>query len=111
MKRIDKNEKIWLPSDTEEDGYERLLEGDEYNEPVILELSKPIEISGAQVTELTINPPTADQMLRAQQGKGQMTARSTQYMAEICNVPLDAIRALSARDFNRIGLVSANFID
>ena len=111
MKRIEKNEKIWTPDQSDEDGYEVLLEGDEYNEPVTLELTKPAMILEVETTALIINPPNTAQMLEARAGKGTVQARSVKYFAQCANVPTDVIISLSARDFNRIGLVVANFID
>ena len=111
MKRIEKTEKIWVPGEEAEEGYEPLLEGDEFNEPIVLELTKPILILETETPELIINPPTTDQMLDARAGKGTVQARSVKYFAQCCNIPLEAVKFLAARDFNRIGLVVANFTD
>ena len=111
MKRIEKNEKIWTPDQFDEDGYEVLLEGDEYNEPVTLELTKPLMVLEVETSAVTINPPNTEQMLEARAGKGTVQARSVKYFAQCCNLPLDSITSLSARDFNRIGLVVSNFTD
>lgn len=113
MKRIDKDQKIWTPDENtpENEDYEPLFEGEEYNAPVVLELTKPIPILEVETTELTINPPTTADMLEARTGKGKIEVRSVKYFAQCCNVPLDAIRSLHARDFNRIGSVIANFTE
>lgn len=113
MKRITKDEKIWTPDEATEDNpeYEPLFEGEEFNEPVVLELTKPVSILEVEETELTINPPTTAQMLEARAGKGTVQARSVKYFAQCCNVPLDIIKSLHARDFNRIGSVVANFTE
>ena len=111
MKRIEKTEKIWVPGEEAEEGYEPLLEGDEFNEPVVLELTKPISILETETPELIISPPTTDQMLDARAGKGTVQARSVKYFAQCCNIPIEVVKLLAARDFNRIGLVVANFTD
>ena len=111
MKRIEKDEKIWVPGEEDEQGYEPLLEGDDYNDSVVLELTKPIMILETETTELNINHPSTTQMLEARAGKGTVLARSQKYFAQCCNVPLEAIAALHPRDTNRIGLVVANFTD
>ena len=113
MKRITKDEKIWTPDEATEDNpdYEPLFDGEEINEPATLELNKPIEILEVETTELTINPPKARQMMQARAGKGSVEARSEKYFAQCCNIPLTAFDEMSGLDFNRIGLVIANFTD
>lgn len=111
MKRISKDDKIWTPDEVLEDGYEPLLEGEDFNAPVVLELTKPTVILEEETTELTISPPTTAQMLKARTGKGSVEKRSVEYFAQCCNVPLDTIAKLHARDFNRIGMVIANFTE
>ena len=115
MKRIEKNEKIWVPGEEQEPGYEALFAGDEYDQPVALELTRPVLIETIDQdnpqTELPINPPSTPQMLQARAGNGSVQVRSVQYFAQCCKVAPDVIDSLHARDFNRIGLVVANFTD
>ena len=110
MKRISKDQvKIWTPDEFDHDEYEPLLTGEEYNEPVVLELTRPVLVLEVETTELSINPPTGGQMLEARTGTGKLKTRSEKYFAQCCNVPISVIQALHARDVNRIGDVVANF--
>ena len=115
--KIEKDQKIWTPDEAilengdENPRYEQLFCGDEINEPVILELNKTIMILEVETAELTVNPPRALQMLAARGGKGTVEARSTKYFAQCCNIPLTAFEEMSGLDFNRIGLVLANFTE
>ena len=112
MKRVDKYERIWTAGESDNDDYVPFFENDEFNEPVVLELGKPIMVLEVETTELTINPPTAADMLEARSGKGKVEARSAKYFAQCCNVPITVFKdnQLMARDLDRIGSVVANFI-
>lgn len=112
MKHVDKYERIWDLDDSEHEDYTPFFDGDEFNDPVVLELGKPIMLMEVETTEITIHPPTAAQMMEARSGKGKVETRTAKYFAQCCNVPLTVFtdNQLMARDIDRIGRIVSNFI-
>lgn len=112
MKRVGKKERIWAIDEADEENYVPFFEDDEFNEPVTLELGKPIKVLEVETTEIIINPPSAGQMMEARSGKGTAERRNLKYFAQCCNLPLEIFTSddLRARDLDRIGQILTNFI-
>lgn len=73
-------------------------------------LSRPLEISGAKVSVITMREPTvADQIAAEQLGTG--AEADVQYMANLCQITPDDVRRLPLRDFKRLQKAFSFFID
>ena len=109
MKRITSEEYIPTREDRKEDDYQPLFTGDEYGQPALLELTTSVEIAGVPTKEITINAPTVDQQMALTDSKGPVGRRTKKLIAECCNVPVEIIGNLHARDLNRISDIISNF--
>lgn len=78
---------------------------------VDVELSRPIEIDGAQVTTLRMREPTvADQLMMDDMDVGNATKEVT-LVANLCEVAPDDIKRLTLRDYRKVQQAFAGFID
>lgn len=78
---------------------------------VDVELSRPIEIDGAQVTALRMREPTvADQLMMDDMDVGNATKEVT-LVANLCEVAPDDIKRLTLRDYRKVQQAFAGFID
>ena len=106
MRVISKTEYIPTEEDREEDDYEPLLTIEEQSEPVIFELTSPVESSGEMINELTVNPPRVKNVLRGgRKSKKQddNDPKTEEFFAKACNVPVATIEELLLKDLNRLG--------
>ena len=78
---------------------------------VTLQLTGPVDVSGESVSEVTMVPPTADDILGTQANAPQNSreknrqrndVRIKRTLAKVCNLPLDTVGNLHGRDFNRL---------
>ena len=108
MRTILKTEYIPTEEDRENDDYEPLLTLEEQSEPVVFELTAPVDHSGEKINELTVNPPKVKNALsRNNRGKNNQSSnddpQTQQFFAKICNVPVATIEELLLKDLNRLG--------
>lgn len=78
---------------------------------VDVELSRPIEIDGAQVTVLRMREPTVADQLLFDELKGGNAAKEVAVVANLCEVTPDDIKRLPLKDFMRLQKAFAGFID
>ena len=91
--------------DRKEPGFEPLLTVDEKAHPVTLKLTKFIEHAGQTITELTMQPPDGDDVMRdGEEAESRKPRKSnTKFtLAKACNVPLPVIGKAHARDLGRL---------
>jgi len=89
--------------DRKDPGFEPLLTVDEKAHPVTLKLTKPIEHAGQTITELTMQPPDGDDVMRDGEEAERARKSNTKFtLAKACNVPLPVIGKAHARDLGRL---------
>lgn len=77
---------------------------------VDIELSRPIEIDGAQVKVLRMREPTvADQLMLDDMKAGDATKEVT-LVANLCEVTPDDVKKLKLRDYRKVQEAFAGFI-
>lgn len=85
--------------------YITLLDG-----KALVTLSRPVTISGASVSRLTVREPTVDDQLTAEKlGSGGEADKI--YLANLCQVTPDEIGRLPLRDFKRLQVAFGFFLD
>lgn len=85
--------------------YINLLDG-----KAIITLSRPLEIDGAKVGQLTMREPTVDDQLTAEKLGSTGEADKT-YMANLCQIAPSDIGRLPLRDFKRLQVAFGFFLD
>lgn len=85
--------------------YITLLDG-----KAVVTLSRPLDIDGAKVGQLTMREPTVDDQLTAEkQGTGGEVDKL--YIANLCQVAPADIGRLPLRDFKRMQVAFGFFLD
>ena len=69
---------------------------------VDIELSRPIEIDGAQVTALRMREPTVADQLILDEMKGSDATKEVTLVANLCEVTQDDIKRLTLRDYRKV---------
>ena len=69
---------------------------------VDIELSRPIEIDGVQVTTLRMREPTVADQLILEDMKGSDAAKEVALVANLCEVTPDDIKRLTLRDYRKV---------
>lgn len=74
-------------------------------------LSKPLEVNGAQLQELTMREPTVDDQVASNEVRGSDVVKETTLFANLCEIPPNDLRRLKLRDYMRLQAAFGNFID
>lgn len=77
---------------------------------VDVELSRPIEIDGAQVTVLRMREPTVADQLMLDDLKGGDATKEVTLVANLCEVTPEDIKRLTLRDYRKVQQAFAGFI-
>ena len=67
-----------------------------------IELSKAVEIDGAQTKTVTMREPTVQDQLDVQAIKGSEAHREVTLMANLCNLTPDQVKAMTMRNYRRL---------
>lgn len=78
---------------------------------VDVELSRPIEIDGAQVTVLRMREPTVADQLMLDELKGGDATKEVTLVANLCEVAPEDIKRLTLRDYRKVQQAFAGFLD
>lgn len=107
MRVIEKTEYIPTEEDRDNDDYKPLLTIEEQAEPVVFELTTPVESSGEMINELTVNPPVTKNVLkprsRIHSKNNEESTRTDEMLAKACNVSVETIGNILVKDLNRLG--------
>ena len=76
---------------------------------VNIELSRPIEIDGVQVTTLRMREPTVADQLILEDMKGSDAAKEVALVANLCEVTPDDIKRLTLRDYRKVQKAFSGF--
>lgn len=77
---------------------------------VDIELSRPIEIDGVQVTTLRMREPTVADQLAVEDAKGSSAMKEVMLAANLCDVTPDDIKKLTLRDYEKVQRAFTGFI-
>lgn len=77
---------------------------------VDVELTRPLEIDGAQVKVLRMREPTVGDQLASEETKGGEAAREITMLANLCQVTPDDIKRLTLKDYKRLQGAFLGFI-
>ena len=76
---------------------------------VDIELSRPIEIDGVQVTTLRMREPTVADQLLLDEMKGSDATKEVTLVANLCEVTPDDIKRLTLRDYRKVQKAFSGF--
>lgn len=77
---------------------------------VDVELTRPLDIDGAQVKKLRLREPTVGDQLAADEYKGGDAAKELFTMANLCQVTPDDLKKLTLRDYKKLQEAFLGFI-
>lgn len=77
---------------------------------VDVELSRPLEVDGAQITKLRMREPTVGDQLAADEMKASDAAKEIATLANLCQVAPDDIKRLTLKDYKSLQRAFLNFI-
>lgn len=77
---------------------------------VTVTLSKPINVEGVEVTELTLREPTVKELLAQDKVVGE-TAQMVAMVAALADIPDASMKQISARDFVKLSKAVGDFLD
>ncbi|MDO5101482.1 MAG: phage tail assembly protein [Lautropia sp.] len=77
---------------------------------VDIQLSRPIEIDGAQVTALRMREPTVGDQLMLDDLKVGDATKEVMLVANLCQLTPDDVKQLSLRDYRKVQEAFAGFI-
>ena len=96
----------------DEEDVEPLLTPEEQIAPVTLELTQAFKTpEGIDLTQLTVSPPKAKDMIKFQRMKMDETKRSILWFATLTGQPPETIEELHVRDFRRLSIVVNAFAE
>ena len=78
---------------------------------LVITLSKPLEVNGVQLHELTMREPTLDDQVASNEARGSDVVKEITLFANLCTVPAADLRRLKLRDYMRLQAAYGNFID
>jgi hypothetical protein len=78
---------------------------------VTITLSRPLEVNGATLRELTLREPTLDDQVASNEARGSDVVKEITLFANLCTVTPADLRRLKLRDYMRIQAAFGNFID
>lgn len=67
-----------------------------------IELSRPLDIDGTQVSTLTLREPTVEDQITASEMKASDAVQEVHMIANLCDVAPSDIRKLSLRDYRKL---------
>lgn len=67
-----------------------------------ISLSKPLDIDGAKVSELTMREPTVGDQLAASEAGGSAAVQEINLIANLCQVSPGDIKKLPLRDYKKV---------
>ena len=76
---------------------------------VDIDLSRPIEIDGVQVTTLRMREPTVADQLLLDEMKGSDATKEVTLVANLCEVTPDDIKRLTLRDYRTVQKAFSGF--
>lgn len=88
-----------------------LLTVEEQLDGVKLELMRPIEVDGEEITEVEIQAPTPDDILDGRMGDGQSKDAVYRGLSKATNLSVESLRILHGRDFQRLETLYWGFIE
>lgn len=77
---------------------------------VDVELTRALEIDGAQVKVLRMREPTVGDQLASEETKGGEAAREIAMLANLCQVTPDDIKRLTLKDYKKLQGAFLGFI-
>ncbi len=77
---------------------------------VDIELARPLDIDGAQVTKLRMREPTVGDQMVADEMKGSDAAKEIATLANLCQVAPDDLKRLTLRDYKKVQAAFLAFI-
>ncbi len=77
---------------------------------VDVELTRPLEIDGAQVKKLRMREPTVADQLASEEMKGGEAAKEIAMLANLCEVTPDDIKRLTLKDYKKVQAAFLGFI-
>ena len=88
-----------------------LLTADEQGQPVEVELIRPIEVDGQEVTSIMINPAnmSTDMMLRYQQLQGTDAIKTLRWICECTQLAEHDIKKMLPADYRRVATAVGAF--
>lgn len=82
------------------------------NGSVTVKLTRPKEINGATIAELTLREPTVEDHVISNAAKGTELDKEVSLFANLCEVAPSDLRKLPMRDYMRLqAAYTANFFD
>ena len=76
---------------------------------VDIDLSRPIEIDGVQVTTLRMREPTVADQLLLDEMKGSDATKEVTLVANLCEVTPDDVKRLTLRDYRKVQKAFSGF--
>lgn len=77
---------------------------------VDVELSKPMDIDGAQVKKLRMREPTVADQLASDEMSGSEAVKEITMLANLCEVAPDDIKRLTMKDYRKLQAAFLGFI-
>lgn len=77
---------------------------------VDVELSRPLNISGAEVKALRMREPTVADQLVSEEMKGTDSAKEIAMLSNLCEVSPDDIKRLTLKDYKKVQAAFLGFI-
>lgn len=77
---------------------------------VDVELSRPLEIDGAQVKKLRLREPTVADQLASEELKGSDSAKEIAMLSNLCEIAPDDIKRLTLKDYKKLQAAFLGFL-
>lgn len=77
---------------------------------VDVELTRPLEIDGAQVTALRMREPTVADQLASEEIKGGEAAKEITMLSNLCEISPDDLKRLTLKDYRKVQAAFLGFI-
>ena len=78
---------------------------------VTVTLSRPLEVNGAKLAELTMREPTVDDQVVSNETRGSEVVKEITLFANLCTIAPTDVRKLPVRDYMRLQAAFGGFID
>ncbi|KVE33907.1 phage tail assembly protein [Burkholderia sp. TSV86] len=78
---------------------------------VTITLSKPLEVNGVPLQEVTMREPTLDDQVASNEARGSDVLKEITLFANLCTVAPADLRRLKLRDYLRLQAAFGNFLD
>ena len=102
MRKFTNDERIPSRAAREQGLAEPLLTIEEQLDSVILELTRPIESAGKEITEIIISAPEPDDQFEFENRDGSNKDNTLRALTKSTGIPPDALLRLHLRDLNRL---------